>query len=130
VAHRLDGRVRDGGEDRGEQVDGRHLAVAEQHTGRVDVPLRVGLVAGRVGLGEPLGVAADVQPAGLVEEHTGRQQRLTVEQQRSGAPVWPTQHGNRVGRAQIDPERVPLHLPTSAGRGDARPCMVRAGHPR
>src|SRR6266508_2809171 len=66
---RLDGEPRDRAEHRGEEVDDRYLAVAEEHRVIVDTPLRVGLIPSRVELGHPLRVAHDMRLPVLVQQY-------------------------------------------------------------
>src|SRR5690606_30099710 len=100
VPHRL--------QDRGEQTDGGAFTVTEQDRLLVDTTFRVRLIARRVHQRHPLRVAPDVQPASIVAVHTGPQDRLPVEEQRSGTSIRPPQYGNRVRRTKIDADRVPV----------------------
>jgi hypothetical protein len=95
-ADRLDRGVGHRRQHGGEQIHRRDLPVAEEYGRLVDPSLRVRLVTGRIGLGQPLGVPADVRSAGGVQEHPGRQDRLPVEEQRPGPPVRPAQHRHGV----------------------------------
>jgi hypothetical protein len=130
--HRFPG---DRAEQAGEQLGHRNLGAAEQHAVRVDVPFRVGLETGRLGVTETQRVPAHVDPPGRVEMDRGRQQRLAVEEQRPGPPVRPAQHRHRVRGAQVDAEREAVaRTPVWTGHRSClpppytRPVMLRPSY--
>nr|WP_245680963.1 hypothetical protein [Glycomyces harbinensis] len=99
---RSGGLVGDPPQARGKQLLHRNLPVTEQDRALVDAPLGMRLEPLRLGSGQTLGVAAGVEVPAGVEEHPGRQQRRTVEEQRTRLLTVTTDNSNGMGGAEID----------------------------
>jgi hypothetical protein len=111
-----------------EQPRHGHRVIADEHLAVVDAPLRVGLEPGRVEPRVAFGVPADEHPAVGVEIQGGRQQRRTVEQQRSHPRVRRADHRDRVRRAEVDAEHAHVRHPTFAVARSAsavKPAVTR-----
>ncbi|SDE21348.1 hypothetical protein SAMN05216270_115114 [Glycomyces harbinensis] len=99
---RSGGLVGDPPQTRGKQLLHRNLPVTQQDRALINAPLGMRLEPPRLGSSQTLRVTTGMKVPAGIEEHPGRQQRRTVEEQRTRLLTVTTDNSNGMGGAEID----------------------------